>query len=112
MPKSPLTLAAALVPSAGEQSNSICESVRRWTHRRRRFHRPAFPGKERHETTPPQAICASGHRRRGSWQRRAEEDMIVEGAWVLVIAVVVFTAIVAVVLVGSGKLYNPDRSHE
>ena len=38
--------------------------------------------------------------------------MIVEGAWVLVIAVVVFTAIVAVVLVGSGKLYNPDRSHE
>jgi hypothetical protein len=38
--------------------------------------------------------------------------MIVEGAWVLVIAVVTFTAIVAVVLLGSGKLYNPDRSHE
>jgi archaellin len=38
--------------------------------------------------------------------------MIVEGAWVLVIAAVVFAAIVAVVLVGSGKLYNPDRSHE
>jgi hypothetical protein len=38
--------------------------------------------------------------------------MIVEGAWVLVIAAVVFGAIIAVVLVGSGKLYNPDRSHE
>jgi hypothetical protein len=38
--------------------------------------------------------------------------MIVEGAWVLVVAVVVFAATVTVVLVGSGKLYNPDRSHE
>jgi hypothetical protein len=38
--------------------------------------------------------------------------MIVEGAWILVVAVVVFAAIVTVVLVGSGKLYNPDRSHE
>jgi hypothetical protein len=38
--------------------------------------------------------------------------MIVEGAWVLVIAAVVFAGIVAVVLVGSGKLYNPDRSHK
>jgi hypothetical protein len=41
-----------------------------------------------------------------------EEDMIVEGAWILVVAAVVFTAVVAVVLVSSGKLYNPDRSHE
>jgi len=38
--------------------------------------------------------------------------MIVEGAWVLVVAVVVFAATVTVVLVGSAKLYNPDRSHE
>jgi archaellin len=38
--------------------------------------------------------------------------MIVEGAWVLVVAVVVLAAVIAVVLVGSGKLYNPDRSHE
>jgi hypothetical protein len=45
-------------------------------------------------------------------KRRAEEKMIIEGAWVLVIAVAAFAAIVAVVLLGSGKLYNPDRSHE
>jgi hypothetical protein len=38
--------------------------------------------------------------------------MIIEGAWVLVIAVVVFAATVAVVLIGSGKLYDLDRSHE
>jgi hypothetical protein len=38
--------------------------------------------------------------------------MIVEGAWVLLVAGVVLAAIIAVVLVGSGKLYNPDRSHE
>jgi hypothetical protein len=38
--------------------------------------------------------------------------MIIEGAWVLVIAVVVFAATVTVVLLGSGELYNPDRSHE
>jgi hypothetical protein len=38
--------------------------------------------------------------------------MIIEGAWVLVIAVVVFAATVTVVLVGSGKLYDFDRSHE
>jgi hypothetical protein len=38
--------------------------------------------------------------------------MIVEGAWVLVVAAVVFVAIIIVVLVTSGKLYNPDRSHE
>jgi hypothetical protein len=38
--------------------------------------------------------------------------MIVEGAWVLVIAVVTFAAIVTVVLLGSAKLYDPDRSHE
>jgi hypothetical protein len=45
-------------------------------------------------------------------ERRAEEKMIIEGAWVLVIAVAAFAAIVTVVLLGSGKLYNPDRSHE
>jgi hypothetical protein len=38
--------------------------------------------------------------------------MIVEGAGVLVIAVVTFAAIVAIVLLGSGKLYNPDRFHK
>jgi len=38
--------------------------------------------------------------------------MIVEGAWILVVAGVVFAAVVIVVLVTSGKLYNPDRSHE
>jgi hypothetical protein len=38
--------------------------------------------------------------------------MIVEGAWILVVAGVVFAAIVIVVLITSGKLYNPDRSHE
>ena len=38
--------------------------------------------------------------------------MVVEGAWILVVAAVVFAATVAVVLVSSGKLYNPDRSHE
>jgi hypothetical protein len=49
---------------------------------------------------------------RGWRQRRAEEKMIVEGAWILVIAVVTFAAIVTVVLLGSAKLYDPDRSHE
>jgi hypothetical protein len=38
--------------------------------------------------------------------------MIVEGAWVLVVAGVVFAAVVIVVLVSSGRLYNPDRGHE
>jgi len=38
--------------------------------------------------------------------------MIVEGAWVIVVAAVAFAAVVIVVLVTSGKLYNPDRSHE
>jgi hypothetical protein len=38
--------------------------------------------------------------------------MIIEGAWVLVIAAAAFAAIVTVVLLGSGKLYNPDRSNE
>jgi hypothetical protein len=45
-------------------------------------------------------------------QRRAEEKMIVEGAWILVVAGVVFAGVIIVVLVTSGKLYNPDRSHE
>ena len=38
--------------------------------------------------------------------------MIIEGAWVIVVAGLVFAATVIVVLVFSGKLYNPDRSHE
>jgi hypothetical protein len=38
--------------------------------------------------------------------------MIVEGAWVLVVAVATFAAIVAVVLLTSEKLYDPNRAHE
>jgi hypothetical protein len=38
--------------------------------------------------------------------------MIVEGAWVLIVAVVTFTAIVTVVLLTSEKLYDPNRAHE
>jgi hypothetical protein len=37
---------------------------------------------------------------------------MVEGAWIIVVAVVAFAAIVGIVLLGSGKLYDPDRSHE
>jgi hypothetical protein len=37
--------------------------------------------------------------------------MIIEGAWIIAIAVVVFSAIIGIVLVASGELYNPDRSH-
>jgi hypothetical protein len=68
----------------------------------------------RRETAPRQAISVSGRtRRKRRWQQRqTEEKMIVEGAWVLVVAVVVFAATVTVVLVGSGKLYDFDRSHE
>jgi uncharacterized integral membrane protein len=38
--------------------------------------------------------------------------MIVEGAWIIVVAGAVITATIIMVLVGSGRLYNPDRSHE
>lgn len=38
--------------------------------------------------------------------------MIVEGAWIVVVAAVVFLGTIILVLVVSGKLYNPDRSHE
>jgi hypothetical protein len=38
--------------------------------------------------------------------------MIVEGAWIIVVAGAVITATIITVLVGSGRLYNPDRSHE
>jgi len=38
--------------------------------------------------------------------------MIVEGAWVVVVAGVAIAATIVVVLPTSGKLYNPDRSHE
>jgi hypothetical protein len=48
----------------------------------------------------------------GGKGERAEEKMIIEGAWILVIAVVTFAAIVTVVLLGSAKLYDPDRSHD
>jgi hypothetical protein len=48
----------------------------------------------------------------GGKGERAEEKMNIEGAWILVIAVVTFAAIVTVVLLGSAKLYDPDRSHE
>jgi hypothetical protein len=46
----------------------------------------------------------------GKGERRKE--MIFEGASIIVVAAVAFTAIVIVVLVISGKLYDPDRSHE
>jgi len=45
---------------------------------------------------------------KGEWRKK----MIVEGAWIIVVAGVVFAAVVIVVLVVSGKLYDPDRSHE
>ena len=51
-------------------------------------------------------------RRRGLVAKRAEEKMIVEGAWIVVVAAAVFLATIMLVLVVSGKLYNPDRSHE
>jgi len=38
--------------------------------------------------------------------------MIVEGAWILVVAGAVIAAIIIMVLVTSGRLYNPDRSDE
>jgi len=38
--------------------------------------------------------------------------MIVEGAWIVVVAAAVFVATIVLVLIVSGKLYNPDRSHE
>ena len=37
---------------------------------------------------------------------------MVEGAWIIVVAAVAFAAIVTIVILGSGKLYDPDRSHE
>ena len=62
---------------------------------------------------PSEAAGAKkGRRRRGGWRQRRAEEKMIEGAWILVIAGVVFAAIVAVVLLGSGKLYDPDRSHE
>ena len=45
---------------------------------------------------------------KGKWRK----EMIVEGAWIIVVAAAVFLATIAIVLVTSGKLYNPDRSHE
>jgi hypothetical protein len=38
--------------------------------------------------------------------------MIVEGAWILVVAGAVISATIILVLVSSGRLYNPDRSDE
>ena len=37
---------------------------------------------------------------------------MIEGAWVILIAVAASSAIVGVVLLVSGTLYDPDRSHE
>jgi hypothetical protein len=107
MPKSPsLTLAAALVPSAGEHSKFGCESVRGG-------HITAgvsIVGQHSLGLHRRQSLYLGRCERGGKGERR--KKMIVEGAWILVVAVVVFAAIVTVVLVGSGKLYNPDRSHE
>jgi hypothetical protein len=52
--------------------------------------------------TPAARVAAKG--RRGK--------MMIEGAWIIAVAVVAFGAIVTVVLLGSPKLYDPDRSHE
>jgi hypothetical protein len=91
--------------------------VNRFAVDRPRFHRRAvFPGRERAKKAPtagnfciwPRAPAAMD----GGKGERAEEKMIIEGAWILVIAVVTFAAIVTVVLLGSAKLYDPDRSHE
>ena len=38
--------------------------------------------------------------------------MIFEGGWIIVVAGVAFAAIVIIVLLISGELYDPDRSHE
>jgi hypothetical protein len=38
--------------------------------------------------------------------------MIVEGAWVLLVAVATFSAVVIVVLLTSEKLYDPNRAHK
>jgi hypothetical protein len=38
--------------------------------------------------------------------------MIVEGVWILVVAGAVIAATIMMVLVSSGRLYNPDRSNE
>jgi hypothetical protein len=38
--------------------------------------------------------------------------MVFEGGWIVVVAAGAFAAVVIVVLVISGKLYDPDRSHE
>jgi hypothetical protein len=111
MPKS-LALAAALVPSAGEHSKFDCESVRdgRITAGVSIVGQHSLRGSAtRNYSHCRQSLCLAAA---SVAARRAEEKMIVEGAWVLVIAVVTFTTIVAVVLLGSGKLYNPDRSRE
>jgi hypothetical protein len=45
---------------------------------------------------------------KGEWR----EKMIVEGAWVLLVAVATFSAVVIVVLLTSEKLYDPNRAHK
>jgi len=67
--------------------------------------------------SPPSSHCevksrAIGATVLGVQQSDRRKKMIVEGAWILVVAGVVFAGIIVVVLVTSGKLYNPDRSHE
>src|SRR5690348_1969357 len=50
-----------------------------------------------------------GWRRR---QKRGRVEMIVEGAWVLVVGVVTLAAVITVVLLTSEKLYDPNRAHK
>jgi hypothetical protein len=45
---------------------------------------------------------------KGEWR----EKMIVEGAWVLVVGIATFAAVVTVVLLTSEKLYDPNRAHK
>jgi hypothetical protein len=43
---------------------------------------------------------------------KVEEGKMIEDAWIIAVAVVTFATIVGVVLLVSGKLYDPDRSHQ
>jgi len=43
---------------------------------------------------------------------KGEEGKMIEGAWIIVVAVVAFATIVGVVLLVSEKLYDPNRSRQ
>lgn len=43
---------------------------------------------------------------------KGEERKMIEGAWIIVVAVVAFATIVGVVLLVSEKLYDPNRSRQ